>query len=72
MRALRVIIGLMTLCGGTIRGQEPARKSDEYQAAYKQGREEADRELKDQAATISVPGLRGLLREPVQGDWPSR
>ena len=61
MRALRVIFGLMALCGGTTQGQEPARKSDEYQAAYKQGREEADRELRDQAATIYTWGLGDLF-----------
>jgi hypothetical protein len=63
MRALRMILGLMALCGGTVHGQEPARKSDEYQAAYKQGREEADRELRDQEAKIYFFGLPESLFE---------
>jgi hypothetical protein len=52
-----MIVVLMALCGGTIRGQAPARKSGEYQAAYKQGREEADRELRDHEVTIYFWGL---------------
>jgi hypothetical protein len=68
MRALRVILGLMALCGGTIQDQGPleayfraARKSDAYRAAYKQGRAEADREIQDQVATIYTSGLRENL-----------
>ena len=71
MRALWVIFGLMALCVGTIRGQEPAkpaRHSDEYQAAYKQGRAEADRELKDQTATIYSYGLPESLFESLDRD----
>jgi hypothetical protein len=56
--------GLMAICLGTIRGQEPAgaaRKSDEYRVAYEQGRAEADRELNNQSATIYTYGHGDLF-----------
>ena len=63
MRALWIVFGLTMACPGMVQGQDPLgaiRKSDEYQAAYKQGRAEADRELNDQSATIYTYGLGDL------------
>ena len=67
MRLLWVIFGVMTLCVGTVRGQDPAnwvwaRDSVEYRAAYTQGRAEADRELKNEAATIYSYGLMNFCQ----------
>ncbi len=62
MRSSAIVLALLLLaCPGIVRGQDPLesmRKTKEYRAAYKEGRAEADRELRDQRPTLYTAGLR--------------
>lgn len=66
MRLWWIVLSLLTACPGMVRGQDPLaalRNTEEYRAAYKEGRAEADRQLKDQSPTIDGAGLAESLFE---------